>query len=280
MAKLTKRQKALVGKVDSTKLYPIDNALALVKEFATAKFDESIDVAVQLGIDAEVDGDVHRLLELGGGALLDQRDGLVERVLLARLDLLGERLLALGELFGLHDQPSPSTPIERAEPAMVLIAASMLPALMSGHLILAISSSCLREILPTFLLFGVALPDSRPIAFLISTVAGGVLVMKVNERSEYTVMITGIGMPGSIFCVAALNCLQNSMMFTPCWPSAGPTGGDGFAFAAGICSLTYACTFFAMCPHSLPVQAPCGSRGIKRSRLKPLLQILFYAFST
>src|ERR687883_188746 len=104
---------------------------------------------------------------------------------------------------------------------MVLMAASMLPALMSGHLIFAISS-------------------------LISTVAGGVFVMKVNERSEYTVMITGIGMPGSIFCVAALNCLQNSMMFTPCWPSAGPTGGDGFAFAAGICSLTYACTFLAM----------------------------------
>ena len=52
MAKLTKRQKALAGKVDSTKLYPLDNALALVKEAATAKFDESIDVAVQLGIDA------------------------------------------------------------------------------------------------------------------------------------------------------------------------------------------------------------------------------------
>ena len=50
-AKLTKRQKAIAGKVDSTKLYPLDNALALVKEFATAKFNESIDVAVQLGVD-------------------------------------------------------------------------------------------------------------------------------------------------------------------------------------------------------------------------------------
>ena len=37
--KLTKRQKAIAGKVDSTKLYPLDNALALVKECATAKFD-------------------------------------------------------------------------------------------------------------------------------------------------------------------------------------------------------------------------------------------------
>ncbi len=46
MTKLTKKAKALQGKVDSTKLYPLDAALALVKEHATAKFDESIDVAV------------------------------------------------------------------------------------------------------------------------------------------------------------------------------------------------------------------------------------------
>src|SRR5690348_14568246 len=42
--------------------------------------------------------------------------------------------------------------------------------------------------------------------------------------------------PASL-CVWALNALQNSMMFTPCWPSAGPTGGAGFAAPAGICSL-------------------------------------------
>ena len=58
--KLTKRQKAIAGKVDSTKLYPLDNALALVKECATAKFDESIDVAVQLGIDAKKSDQVVR----------------------------------------------------------------------------------------------------------------------------------------------------------------------------------------------------------------------------
>src|SRR5207237_515941 len=33
------------------------------------------------------------------------------------------------------------------------------------------------------------------------------------------------------------NCLQNSMMFTPCWPSAGPIGGEGLAEPAGTCSL-------------------------------------------
>jgi large subunit ribosomal protein L1 len=40
MAKLTKKQKAFEGKVDSNKLYAIVDALALVKECATAKFDE------------------------------------------------------------------------------------------------------------------------------------------------------------------------------------------------------------------------------------------------
>lgn len=51
MAKLSKRVKALKGKVDRTKLYSVDEALALVKEAATAKFDESVDVAVNLGVD-------------------------------------------------------------------------------------------------------------------------------------------------------------------------------------------------------------------------------------
>src|SRR5207237_7112462 len=44
--------------------------------------------------------------------------------------------------------------------------------------------------------------------------------------------------------VWALNALQNSMMFTPCWPSAGPTGGAGFAAPAWICSLIIAVSFF------------------------------------
>ena len=47
-------------------------------------------------------------------------------------------------------------------------------------------------------------------------------------------------------CVRALNALQNSMMLTPCWPSAGPTGGAGFAAPAGICSLINVRTFFAI----------------------------------
>jgi large subunit ribosomal protein L1 len=60
MGKLTKRQKAQAGKVESTKLYAIDDALSLVKQYALAKFDESIDVAVQLGIDAKKSDQVVR----------------------------------------------------------------------------------------------------------------------------------------------------------------------------------------------------------------------------
>ncbi|MCP5238039.1 MAG: 50S ribosomal protein L1 [Zoogloeaceae bacterium] len=52
MAKISKRAKALAEKVDRSKLYAVDEALNLVKECATAKFDESIDVAVNLGVDA------------------------------------------------------------------------------------------------------------------------------------------------------------------------------------------------------------------------------------
>lgn len=51
MAKVSKRLRALREKFDREKLYTLDEALNLVKETATAKFDESIDVAIQLGID-------------------------------------------------------------------------------------------------------------------------------------------------------------------------------------------------------------------------------------
>jgi len=52
MATLSKRQKAMQGKLDRAKNYAVGEALKLAKQFATAKFDESIDVAVSLGIDA------------------------------------------------------------------------------------------------------------------------------------------------------------------------------------------------------------------------------------
>jgi len=51
MAKLSKRVKANAGKYDLTKPYALDAALDAVKACANAKFDESVDIAVQLGID-------------------------------------------------------------------------------------------------------------------------------------------------------------------------------------------------------------------------------------
>ncbi|MES0875368.1 50S ribosomal protein L1 [Sinimarinibacterium thermocellulolyticum] len=53
MAKLTKRQKAFAGKVEPGKTYDLDTAIKLVKDCATAKFRESVDVAINLGVDAK-----------------------------------------------------------------------------------------------------------------------------------------------------------------------------------------------------------------------------------
>jgi len=52
MAAVAKRTKAWAGKIVAGKQYPIDEALGLIKEFANAKFVESVDCAVNLGIDA------------------------------------------------------------------------------------------------------------------------------------------------------------------------------------------------------------------------------------
>jgi large subunit ribosomal protein L1 len=75
MSKLTKKAKSLQGKVDSNKLYPIGDALSIVKDAATAKFDESIDVAVQLGIDAKKSDQVVR-----GAVVLPNGTGKTKRV--------------------------------------------------------------------------------------------------------------------------------------------------------------------------------------------------------
>jgi large subunit ribosomal protein L1 len=53
MAHDSKRYKAIRGKIERTKLYPVQEALQLIKQNATAKFNESVDVAINLGIDAK-----------------------------------------------------------------------------------------------------------------------------------------------------------------------------------------------------------------------------------
>src|SRR5438093_1414481 len=58
--------------------------------------------------------------------------------------------------------------------------------------------------------------------------------------------MTGMIMPSPALAVWALKFLQKSMMFTPCCPSAGPTGGAGVALPAGHCSFTTAVILFAI----------------------------------
>src|SRR3954468_20703240 len=86
------------------------------------------------------------------------------------------------------------------------------------------------------------------------------------------VISTGTIRP-SLACawVAALNSLQNPMMLTPCWPSAGPTGGDGFAFPAGSCSFTIPVTFFAIA--ALRGPSGCWSASHRCLRLFDLHEI-------
>ncbi len=99
MSKLTKKAKALEGKVDSNKLYPIGDALSLVKDAATAKFDESIDVAVQLGIDAKKSDQVVR-----GAVVLPNGTGKTKRVAVFAQGAKAEEAKAAGaDIVGMDD---------------------------------------------------------------------------------------------------------------------------------------------------------------------------------
>ena len=75
MVAVAKRMKPWSEKIDSARLYPIDEALALVKQFANAKFDESVDVAVNLGIDASKSDQ-----QVRGSTVLPHGTGKVVRV--------------------------------------------------------------------------------------------------------------------------------------------------------------------------------------------------------
>jgi len=60
MAKLSKRNKAIAEKIDKEKVYPLEDALALLKEVASAKFNESVDISVNLGLDPKKSDQVVR----------------------------------------------------------------------------------------------------------------------------------------------------------------------------------------------------------------------------
>lgn len=99
MAKLTKRQKAQAGAVETTKLYPIDDAIALIKQYAIAKFDESIDVAVQLGVDAKKSDQVVR-----GAVVMPNGTGKTKRVAVFAQGAKAEEARAAGaDIVGFED---------------------------------------------------------------------------------------------------------------------------------------------------------------------------------
>ena len=75
MARESKRYKALRGKVEHMKLYPLQDALKIIKDNATAKFNESVDVAINLGIDAKKSDQAVR-----GSVVLPQGTGKTMRV--------------------------------------------------------------------------------------------------------------------------------------------------------------------------------------------------------
>jgi len=99
MAKLTKRMRVIRDKVDATKQYDINEAVALLKELATAKFTESVDVAVNLGIDARKSDQNVR-----GATVLPHGTGRSVRVAVFTQGANAEAAKAAGaELVGMED---------------------------------------------------------------------------------------------------------------------------------------------------------------------------------
>ena len=99
MAKLTKRMRVIREKVDGTKEYGITEAVALLKELATAKFVESVDVAVNLGIDARKSDQNVR-----GATVLPNGTGRTVRVAVFTQGANAEAATAAGaDLVGMED---------------------------------------------------------------------------------------------------------------------------------------------------------------------------------
>ena len=99
MAKVSKRLAALKATVDRNKLYTVDEAIALVKGAATAKFDESVDVAVNLGVDPRKSDQVVR-----GSVVLPRGTGKSVRVAVFTQGANAEAAKAAGaDIVGFED---------------------------------------------------------------------------------------------------------------------------------------------------------------------------------
>ncbi len=99
MATVSKRVAALQAKVDRNKVYPVTEALALIKETATAKFDESVDAVVNLGIDARKSDQLVR-----GALVLPNGTGKTKRVAVFAQGAQAEAAKAAGaDIVGFED---------------------------------------------------------------------------------------------------------------------------------------------------------------------------------
>jgi large subunit ribosomal protein L1 len=99
MANLSKRTQALLAKVDRDKIYAVTEALTLAKENATAKFDESIDAVINLGIDARKSDQLIR-----GALVLPNGTGKTKRVAVFAQGAQAEAAKAAGaDIVGFED---------------------------------------------------------------------------------------------------------------------------------------------------------------------------------
>jgi large subunit ribosomal protein L1 len=99
MAKLTKKAKALAEKFDAEKLYKVDEAIAALKDNSTAKFDETIEIALNLGVDPRhADQMVRGVVSLPAGTGKD-----VRVAVFARAGKAEEATAAGAEVVGAED---------------------------------------------------------------------------------------------------------------------------------------------------------------------------------
>ena len=96
---ISKKRKLINEKIDKEKLYSADEALALVKEFASAKFEESIDVSINLGVDPKQSDQVVR-----GSTVLPNGTGKTVRVAVFAQGENAEKAKSVGaDIVGFED---------------------------------------------------------------------------------------------------------------------------------------------------------------------------------
>jgi len=99
MPRLSKRTRAIRAKVELNKSYPVGDALSLIKQTATAKFDESVDAAVVLGVDAKKSDQAVR-----GSVVLPEGTGRAVRVAVFTQGAKADEALAAGaDVVGFED---------------------------------------------------------------------------------------------------------------------------------------------------------------------------------